>query len=85
MFIVLSMRGLGRAAAAQSAAGVLRELDKESRRTIDPLDECLADQIARDGVKDPYNTLVLSLATAVAAACILVWTATLLAPSLFIA
>lgn len=85
MFIVLNMRGLGRAAAAQSAAGVLRALDKESRRTIDPLDECLADQIARDGVKDPYNTLVLSLATAVAAACILVWTATLLAPSLFIA
>ncbi len=85
MFIVLTMRGLGRAATAQSAAGVLRALDKENRRSIDPLDECLADQIARDGVKDPYNALVLSLATAVAIACILAWTATLLAPSLFIA
>lgn len=47
--------------------------------------ECRAVQIARDGVRDPHNALVLSLATAVAIACILAWTATLLAPSLFIA
>ena len=83
MFIVLTMRGLGRAAAAQSAAGVLRALDKESRRSIDPLDECLADQIARDGVKDPYSTLVLSLTSAVSIACALIWVATLIAPALF--
>lgn len=84
MFITLTMRGLSRAAAAQSAAGVLRALDKNGRRSSDPLDECLADQIARDGAKDPFSALVLSLATAVAVASAMVWAATLIAPSLFI-
>lgn len=39
---------------------------------------------ARDGVRDPFSALVLSLATAVALASALVWAATLIVPSLFI-
>lgn len=84
--LTVVLRGGDRSMSAVSAAGVLSALNASGSdsRAEGAVRDRLFDEIARDGVKDPYGRLVLSVACAVDIACALVWVATLVEPDVFV-